>query len=451
MRSTIWRTTPVRISIYFTVAWIIGLALLNTVVLLSAKSYLTAQGEDVIRAQIQGLETLSIPEISDQMKFSVRTDVRQVRLYGLFTEDGQPIAGNVEHFPQGLSLDGKPKWLSDDRFVFGARAMAVKLSGGQILMVGYDAKSLTNLSQILLQTLLWSCLITVLVGAGIGTFLGLGPMRRLKEVHAISRKIAEGSLNLRLPVSTRGDELDTLSALVNGMIGEVESMLESVKSVGDNVAHDLRTPLNQLRGHLHRTVEQWETDDPKHQQARIVAALEATNTLLERFRALERISEIDNRSRRAGMAVVDLTQLFEETAESYAAVAQDAGIGFDFKMETGSPVMADKHVIAEVLSNLLENALKFTPAGGEIGLSLSRPDGRIVIQVRDNGPGIPEEDREKVLYRFGRSLRDQAVPGAGLGLAIVNAGARLHDFDLTFADGNPGLVVTLSSKSSPMP
>lgn len=448
IRSRIWHTTPVRISIYFTAAWILGLIALNIVVFASAKNYLLLQGDEILQVQSQELAALPVQEIVKQIHLRERTDLRKVRNYGLFTKNGERLAGNIARLPSELPLNGQAKWVSDQESFFGSRAIGLKLVGGEGLVVGYNAKSLTNLKKILTQTLLWSCLATVIIGAGLGIFLGLGPIRRVKRVQEISRKIADGELFLRLPLSSKGDELDMLSGLVNSMISEIESLLSDVKSVGDNVAHDLRTPLNQLRGHLHRAIEQWDADENEQQRLRVMGALEATNTLLERFRALQRISEIDNRSRRAGMALIDLTELFEEMAESYAAVAQEAGIGFDCRIESGSSILADKHVIAEVLSNLLENALKFTPIGGEVGLSLNRPDGKVVIKVWDSGPGIPAEDRERVLLRFGRSPRDQGVPGAGLGLAIVNAGARLHDFHLTLADANPGLIVTLNSKTS---
>lgn len=447
LRPNVWRTTAVRISVYFAISWILGLLSLNVLMFSGAVDYLGEQGDEIVLGQAQVLASLPLAALPERIDQAQRGDLRSVSYYGLFAPDGRLLAGNVTQVPGQLAVDGVPRELKEEGFQYGSRALAMHLAGGNVLVVGYNAKALAGLSHILVQALLWSCLLIVISGLGLGAFLGLGPMRRVIEMQNTSRLISAGDLSLRLPVSARGDELDMLSSLVNAMIEEVERLLGEVKSVGDNVAHDLRTPLNQLRSQLHRVLERWEAEESTLLQHRIEVALEATNTLLGRFRALQRIAEIDNLARRAAMLNFDLSELFTEMAESYQAVAEEAGIGLCLSVEAGAVVHADRVLLAEALINLLDNALKFTPRGGTVTLRLRRPEGRVIMEVEDNGPGIASDDREKVLYRFGRSLRDHAVPGEGLGLGIVSAVARLHNYHLALEDAGPGLRAVLEDKS----
>jgi signal transduction histidine kinase len=262
-------------------------------------------------------------------------------------------------------------------------------------------------------------------------------------LQVVSQRIAEGDLSQRLPLSRRGDELDMLSALVNQMMEEVERLLVNVKSVGDNVAHDLRTPLNTLRMQLHRTLEQWGHAPAETQHTRLEKALGATDVLLRRFRALQRIAEIDNQARSAGMSLFSPGDLLHEMFEDYEAVAQEAGIGLTLSRQHVEPVLGDREMLAEALMNLLDNALKFTPAGGRVQLRLYGEDSGTRIEVQDNGPGIAEAERDSVLNRFCRGEQGQGVAGGGLGLAIVAAVARTHRFELRLEDAEPGLRVVL--------
>jgi signal transduction histidine kinase len=236
-----------------------------------------------------------------------------------------------------------------------------------------------------------------------------------------------------------------LSALVNQMMEEVERLLENVKSVGDNVAHDLRTPLNTLRMHLHRTLEQWGEASAEKQQTRLEKALAATDALLRRFRALQRIAEIDSQARRAGMSLFAPGELLSEMFEDYEAVAQEAGITLTLHLAPVPTLLGDREMLAEALMNLLDNALKFTPSGGEVELRLSCSGEGMQIVVQDTGPGILEHERNNVLQRFCRGEQGQGVEGGGLGLAIVAAVARTHRFELRLEDAGPGLRVVLAS------
>jgi signal transduction histidine kinase len=355
------------------------------------------------------------------------------------------LGGEVMALPKSVPLNGKSYEWRAPGSQQEARALAQKLAHGQILFVGFDTKTLSHLRKILLDALLLSGTLIVLGGLALGTFLGYKPLRRVALLQVVSQRIADGDLSQRLPLSRRGDELDMLSALVNQMMEEVERLLENVKSVGDNVAHDLRTPLNTLRMHLHRTLEQWGEASAEKQQTRLEKALAATDALLRRFRALQRIAEIDSQARRAGMSLFEPGELLSEMFEDYEAVAQEAGITLTLHLAPVPTLLGDREMLAEALMNLLDNALKFTPSGGEVELRLSCSGEGMQIVVQDTGPGILEHERNNVLQRFCRGEQGQGVEGGGLGLAIVAAVARTHRFELRLEDAGPGLRVVLAS------
>jgi len=226
------------------------------------------------------------------------------------------------------------------------------------------------------------------------------------------------------------------------MMDEAERLLWEVKSVGDNVAHDLRTPLNRLRALLYRVRQETRLTGPE--RGMIDQALADTDELLTRFRALQRIGEIERRDRQAFFEPVRLQSVLQHVIELHEPLAEDRGVALAGEFAADAPaVSADPTLLFEAVSNLVDNALKFTPAGGKVSVRLAvRPEGPR-IEVADNGPGVPEPERAAVLQRFYRAERTRNEPGSGLGLSIVAAIARLHHFTLALEDAGPGLKVAL--------
>lgn len=445
------RTTTFRLSMIYSLALLFGVVTLVSLIYWQISTYLMRQADGNLQGQMRSLLYLDLDQLPGELDRLAIGDLRNVYYYGLFSATGQHLGGEVRSLPKGLPLNGKSYEWHAPGFQQGARALAQKLTRGQILFVGFDTKTLSHLRRILLDALLLSGTLIVFGGLALGTFLGYKPLRRVATLQIVSQRIAEGDLSQRLPLSRRGDELDMLSALVNQMMEEVERLLDNVKSVGDTVAHDLRTPLNTLRMQLHRTLEEWGNASSETQQARLEKALTATDVLLRRFRALQRIAEIDSQARSAGMSVFSPGDLLREMFEDYEAVAQDAGIRLMISQQTVAPVLGDREMLAEALMNLIENALKFTPAGGCVELRLSGDGACTRIEVQDNGPGIALAERHSVLNRFCRGEQGQGVCGAGLGLAIVAAVARAHRFELRLEDAGPGLRVVLNIGSNPNP
>ena len=440
-RSELWRTTTFRLTMVYGAVFAAGVMALLSLVYASAAVFLTQQMDEIVIGQARAFHGVPSSALPEKVREVEIQDVRNVNFYGLFTPDGVWIAGNVHRLPQGAPLNGIPRDLREPGFQPGARALAERLPSGEILFVGFDAKTLAGLRGIILQSLIWSGGLITVLGLGLSAALSLGPLKRIREVQQASLPILAGDLSARLPTSNRRDEIDMLAGIANGMMDEVERLLWAVKSVGDNVAHDLRTPLTRLRALLYRVHE--EVGVSEAHNGMLDQALSETDALLSRFRAIQRISEIDRRERRAGFARVGLHTLVQEIGELYEPLAEEHGLSLLTETEGACEVLADRDLLFEALSNLVGNAVKFTPSGGSVRLRLRRRIEGPQLEITDTGPGVPEDERQAVLERFYRGRQTRQAPGSGLGLSIVAAIARLHDFSLVLGDASPGLRVTL--------
>jgi signal transduction histidine kinase len=440
-RAELWRTTTFRLALVYGAVFAAGVVALVILIYGSAAVYLTEQMDQIVIGQAHALQGARPEALPEKLREIETEDVRNVNFYGLFSPGGLWIAGNVHELPADVPLNGEPRELRGAGFQPGARALAERLPSGEILFVGFDAKVLSGLRAIIVQSLLWSGGLIILLGLSLGAALSLGPLRRIRAVQQASLPILDGDVGARLPTSGRRDEIDMLAGIANGMMDEVERLLWAVKSVGDNVAHDLRTPLTRLRALLYR-VRQDSGEDGPH-QAMLDQALGETDALLGRFKAIQRISEIDRRERRAGFAAVRLQTLVQEIGELYEPLAEDHGLTLITEADAACEILADRELLFEAFVNLVGNAVKFTPAGGSVRLKLTRLEAGPRLEIVDSGPGVPSSEREAVLQRFYRGRDQDQTPGSGLGLSIVAAVARLHDFRLALGDAQPGLRVTL--------
>lgn len=445
VRPRLARTTAFRLTLTYAGALVVVVASLVGLIYWQTAEYMIRQGDANVRGQLRAMSLIEETDLPDEIDRLQTGDLRGVIHYGLFSAQGQYLRGKVLSLPSSVTLDGQPQDWLEAGFEDGARAVAKRLPNEQILFVGYNAKTLAGLRDILFDSLGWSVALILPLGLVLGIVSSVRPLRRVRAVQVISERIAQGDLSQRLPISQRADELDVLSSLVNQMIGDIGHLLEEVKSVGDNVAHDLRTPLNALRANLHRMLADWGEMSEHDQLLRLEKSLIAAETLLTRFRALQRIAEIDSEARQAAMIAFAPQHLLEQMYENYEAVAEEAGIALSLSLETAATLRADRELLAEALMNLLDNALKYTPAGGRVQIRLKPLAQGVRIEIEDNGPGIAAHERERVLLRFGRGQGDRRVEGAGLGLAIVAAVARTHRFQLHLEDAAPGLRVVLQS------
>lgn len=438
----LWRTTPFRLTLVNGAVFACAVVALLGLIYWQTAGYMARQMDTIVVGEAHALAQGGPEGLPDRVRHAVAADERAVEYYGLFSADGAWLAGNVKQLPHGAVIDGAPREFKQQGFQPGARALVQRLPWGELLFVGHDAKVLTGLRAIIIQALLLSGAVIIVIGLAAAAALSLAPLRRIETLREAAREALKGKLGVRLPVSHRRDEMDMLAGVANAMMDETERLLWEVKSVGDNVAHDLRTPLTRLRAQLYRVQQEARLNEADRDM--VDHALAETDELLVRFRALLRIGEIERRDRQACFASVRLQTVLEHVRELHEPLAEDRGVALEAEIAADAPeVSADPTLLFEAVSNLVDNALKFTPAGGQVRLRLlCRPSGPR-IEVVDDGPGVPEEEREAVLKRFYRSQRTRVEAGSGLGLSIVTAIARLHHFTLALDDARPGLRVSL--------
>ena len=366
-------------------------------------------------------------QLEDALAASMTFDIRGIDAYGLFDAEHRYLSGALRHIPKGLPLDGKIHMLSDcadsDDPTLPADscdAVATHTQDGRWLVLVRANGSLFGVTRIIWHALLWALSLTIIPGAAGWHLLRRRPLRRIRGIQASAEAIVAGDLTHRLPLSNRRDELDMLAAIVNAMLDRIEKLMNEVKGVCDNIAHDLRTPLTRLRAQLYRMQQQ--AGEGSQEAAQLDLVLAEADTLMARFRGLLRISELEDRQRRSGFVELDPVSLLEELHEFYLPLAEEGELRFELNMpETLPPLNGDRALLFEALANLLSNSIKFTPPGGTVILRGVNDAGHTRIEVHDSGPGIPEAEREAVFQRFYRAdaARSSATGGTGLGLAIV--------------------------------
>jgi signal transduction histidine kinase len=267
-------------------------------------------------------------------------------------------------------------------------------------------------------------------------------VRRIEAINDTSREIVEGDLTRRFPTSGAGDDFAKLVSNLNGMLDRITGLMETVRQVSDNIAHDLRTPLTRLRSQLEIARVQQEQSDPEARAA-VERAIGEADGLLDTFPALLRIARIEAEQRREGFAEIELAPLLNDVMELYEPVATERGQTIASRLTDAEAVDGDRNLLFQAVANLLDNAIKYTPAGGRITLGLTTAGEGVEISVADTGPGIPADQRERVFDRFHRLERSRSTPGSGLGLSLVRAVARLHGGVVRLTDNQPGVRVSL--------
>jgi signal transduction histidine kinase len=406
------------------------------------KRYLSGVVDDILRQRMHYLSHIDREHLPEVIAQTGELDLRV--LQGLFDEQGHKIAGNIQRIPEGISLDGAVHFLPGGAQRDGisepvrARGLARKVDKGDVLILARATSVLDNVNSIIYRSLFWGLTLTIIPGLIGGLWLARGPLLRIRALESAAQPIMRGDLHRRLPLSGRRDELDMLAGIVNSMLDEIERLMSEVKGVCDSIAHDLRTPLTRLRSQLHRMHR--EASDSAHASV-VEQAILDVDSLLDRFRALLRISELEDMHRRAGFTEVRLAGTLDHVREIYTPLAEDKHITFSFEISPDVPtVRGDPHLLLEAVSNIVDNAIKFTPAGGSIHLRLlPDPDAGARIDVIDSGPGIQSSEREVVLQRFYRgTCSNKDVSGWGLGLSIVAAIVKLHGFKLQIVDNPAG-------------
>lgn len=437
--SQLWRITTFRLTVLYGLLFVSGMIALLGLVYLQSSIYMTQRVDGILKTEADVLAPLPPQALKDRIDDALTLNGEQTSVFAVFATGGRWITGNLRALPPGLRIDGRPLEVAPTPlFPAHARLIARRLPAGGVLVVGRDISQMREMRQIIASALVWSGAATIVLVGGLAVFLSVGPLRRLQVLQSAGREIAAGDLKRRMPTSSNNDELDMFASTVNFMMDEVERLMMEVRGVTETVAHDLRTPLTRARAQLHR-LQQAGASDPAD-LGRVIAEVD---TVLERFRALLRISELEGRERQAGFQTVDLAGVVAEAVELYQPLAEAGGVRLTATDNPTASVEADPKLLFEAVSNLVDNAIKFSSPGGIVTVGLGDDPARPRIIVQDNGPGVAKSERAAVLQRFYRSPESRLIPGSGLGLSIVSAIVRLHRFELVLHDAKPGLMAVI--------
>ena len=443
----LFRSAAFRVALGYIALGITVLALFAAPLWYSWRENVEQVRTELLREDVQSLTDLFHSQGPDVLTAVIAARVNRQHVANsiiLFTAAKlTPLAGNLGAWPrEAPDSPGVHKLtINDGERAIRAMLMRSSLPGGYNLLVGRDNSRFRPLEALFLYGLLGAIAILTLAGV-----LGGWLIRKalLSEVHRIRQTtcaIVEGDFSRRLPVRGDSDELDLLAQTLNRMLDQIEQLVHGVRNVSNAIAHDLRTPLAELRSRL----EELSIARPASEVtfAEIEAAVADVDRVIGIFNALLRLSEIDTGARRSGFAPVDLVTVASDVAEFYQPVAELKGIDLAFEADGAPMIAGDPLLLSQALSNLVENALKYGAAGGTIAILTRRIGSYVEIAVADQGPGIPEGEKDKIVERFYRGDASRGTPGVGLGLSLVAAVAKLHGGKLQFSDNRPGLRATL--------
>ena len=442
--SELRRTTTFRLTILYGALFAIGTISLLWIVYIRSVVYMTARVDHIIDIQAQALLQSPRPGLRRRLIEDLTLNGDRMVVFGLFSADGARLAGNLPTLPAALNLNREPVEIPPTYgFPSAARLIARSLPTGEVLVVGRDVSQLEEMRAITRSALIWSGVLIIVVVLVCGTALSIRPMQRVQRLRAVAQDIARGDLKRRMPTTQRRDELDMFAETLNYMIGEVESLMSEVQSATAVIAHDLLSPLANVTQQLRRlqAADTLERTD-------IARITERIEDVLERFRAILRLAELEAGQRRAGFKRTDLAQLVDSVSQLYAPLAEAAGVQLLPVIESNITAEGDPELLFEALSNLIDNAIKFSQPGGTVQVRVGKDPARPRLIVEDNGPGIPSQERTAVLQRFYRIERNRPLPGSGLGLSVVAAIIRLHDFDLRLEDAEPGVRAIIDCRTS---
>ena len=453
------RSAPLRIATYYALLFGASVAVLFAAVFWSS----TEEGMEQIRTTIkadtavllsldrtQGIEALRLRLLARSERGRLNEDA----VYALRDAQGLTLVGDppFSNFTTGWTevqvekpVSSGPDWFGKGRFI-----MLGTLVDGNVLMVGRSWNPVNEIQEVLFHAFGWAGVLTVLLALGGGIAMSRKSMTRVEKIRSATEEIYHGDLTRRLPVLGSGDEIDQLATFINRMLDRIQALMDDLQQVSNDIAHDLRTPLGRLRQRLEAASAR--ALDAQENRAAFDSAITDVDGILDTFAALLRIAQIETGSRRAGFALLDLSKVAASIAESFEAVAESHGQVLTSKVSPDVTLVGDRELLTQALVNLVENAIRHSPAGTQIEVGLTLVRAGPVLMVSDTGPGIPLEEREHVFRRFYRGEKSRSTPGSGLGFALVKAVADLHQAQIELVDHAPGLCVVIRfMKSSPSP
>ena len=456
------RTQAFRIVLLYALLFALSVTALLGFTYWNTRRTLDAQADQIIQAEITGLneqyQRLGWQGLYESV-VNRSTNAGQA-LYLLADGSHRRIAGNLDVWPSSVAADsGNYIEFDYERRVNNlpetrrARGEVFRLEGGGFfLLVAEDVHDRDLTQHMFTTTLPWTVGLILLLGLAGGALMSQNMLSRLDSINRTTGEIIAGDLTRRVPVIQARDEFDLLAENLNRMLDRIERLMKGLREVTDSVAHDLRTPLNRLRQRLEQS------------QARLLSsgqdagemdrAIAETDRLIATFNALLLIAETDAGTGRQAMTVLELDGVARDVAELYEPLADEKGIHLRLESRPGALIEGNRSLVAQALANLVDNAIKYTPTGGQATITVAQQNEGVELVVADTGPGIPAADRPRVVERFVRLEASRSSPGTGLGLSLVAAVAHFHGTQLKLEDNRPGLKAALTfsraSKTAPI-
>jgi signal transduction histidine kinase len=442
------RSSAVSLALGYTVIGFVALVLFAAPLWYAWQGTIREGRAEILQADAQRLADIYRRDGADALKAVIDARVRMQiagdRILLLADDSLRPVSGNLAAWPREIpAVPGDYRIQVD----MGARGMQTALvhvtSLGEFkLLVGRDNRLFAPLEQRFWYGLMGALTVLFIAGLLIGLITRRALMTRVHGIRQTVSAIIHGDLKHRLATAPSTDELNTLSHTINGMLDQIELLVHGVRNVSNAIAHDLRTPLAELRSRL----EQLALIRPSAEEtfAEIDGAVGDVDRVIRIFDALLRLAEIDAGLRRSGFVTLDVVDLAATAVEFYSPAAELKGIVLTYRGDGPLQIAGDPVLLAQALGNLIDNAVKFAPEHGAIAVEVRRCAGGAEISVSDNGPGLGDAERDKVVERFYRGDASRGTPGVGLGLSLVQAVAKLHGTTLEFSARNPGLRVALA-------
>ena len=440
-------TTTFRWALTVTAVLAIFVAVLFGFIYWKTEEYLVARSDSVLAGTLNIIAATPYERRLIAINQHLKEDSRSLQHAGLFDPEGRRIGGNLEQMPPELKLNDTVqsvaivKNLPDgEQTNCVVRAIARRMPNGNVLVIGREVDEANKISHVVglavtlgLVPAFFLCLIA-------GAWLSVRAQKRIEEINQRVQRIIAGDLRERLPYRSVDEPLSNLAIIVNGMLDKMETMIHALAGVGNDIAHDVRTPLTRAR----LTLERGRTNAATLEQLQAVAdkSIVGIDQALTIVTALLRLAEIENSRRSAGFGEVALDEMLDEVCDIYEPIAENKNIALHVEATHRLTVRGDRDLLIEAVANLVDNAIKFTPEGGKVGIELLRGEGAAIMRVTDTGSGISAQERDAVQRRFYRSDKIRNTPGVGLGLNLVTAIVKLHGFRLTIFSG-PGCRVEI--------
>jgi len=438
----VFRSSAVRVALAFVLVTTVATTAVFGLVYLQIREANETRNRVILEDEAAKSVNLPVDALKTAFEVRLTHDLRRVDYAALFSADRKAMFGNIDVLP-AIPVDGKAHYVAASPVQGAANLpgpavfVALARPDGTIMLLGRSLLETLAFRRIVQNALAAGLAPMLLLALAIGAFFARRSSRRLTDIHDTIAQIMKGDTHLRLRVRSRNDTIDKISEDVNLMLDEIMRLLVQIKGVSDNIAHDLRSPLAVVYAQLERGLEN--TND---EQLRVVVkqALTHIDKAMLTVAALLRLADVEYGPKSSKFRPIDLAAICTDLFEFFEPLATSKSIKMTLEIESPVQMLGDGDLMREAVSNLIGNAIKFTPENGKVSVSVTEEDGRPVVRIRDTGIGVEPAERDKIFQRFYRTASGHRVPGSGLGLSIAAAIANLHDFDLRFDDNDPGAV-----------